>query len=111
MNKKASLQRLTALSDLILDTQLAKLQAAAAERYKSLQRLEDLAAAPSDEANDLTHAATLMRYQRWADARRREINLVLARQTAVWMEARQNAQTAFGRAEVLKKIQTTLMKS
>ena len=110
MKTKASLDRLTTLSDLILDTQLAKLQASAAERNKSLQRLEDLAAPPSDDADDIARAATLMRYERWADARRREINLVLARQTAVWMEARQNAQMAFGRAAVLKRIQKTLKK-
>jgi hypothetical protein len=110
MNAKDSLRRLTALSELILDTRLAKLKASAAERNKSMQRLENLAATLSDDANDLTHAATILRYERWADARRREINLVLARQTAVWLEARQNAQTAFGRAEVLKKIQATLNK-
>jgi len=110
MNNKANLHRLTALSGLILDTQLAKLQASAAERNKSLQQLEGLVAVPSDDPNDLTHTVTLMRYERWADAMRREINLILARQTAAWMEARQNAKTAFGRAEVLKKIQATRSK-
>jgi hypothetical protein len=47
----------------------------------------------------------MVRYQHWADLRRAEINLVLARQTVDWMEARGAAQSAFGRAEVLRQLQ------
>jgi hypothetical protein len=45
-----------------------------------------------------------MRYALWADQRRSEINLVLARQTVEWVEARQEAARAFGRNQVLQKL-------
>jgi hypothetical protein len=105
MKKRQSLARLTALSDVILDQHLAKLQACAAERNASLQRLRDLAPAPAEGLDPITGAATLLRFEIWADARRSEINLVLARQTAAWMEAQAEAKTAFGRAQVLKRLQ------
>lgn len=107
MKHQKNLHRLTALAALIRDQRLAKLQACAAERNMSLQRLQDLAPKPSEEADPIAQATTLMRYETWADARRREINLVLARQTAAWMAARAEAEGAFGRAEVLKKIAKT----
>jgi len=104
MKNTASLHRLRSLSTLILDQHLAKLQAAAAERRISLQRLQDLTPIPAKDLDDVTRAATLMRYERWADKRRRDINLVLAQQTATWMEARGKAQAAFGRADVLMRL-------
>ena len=110
MKNKKGIDRLTALSNLILDQHLAKLQACAAERNRSLQRLQDLAAKPAEGMDDFTRATTLLRYESWADARRREMNLVLARQTVAWMEARKEAQTAFGRANVLQRIGKTLQK-
>lgn len=105
MDKRANLNRLTALSTLILDQHLAQLQASAAARNASLQRLQDLVPIPSDDSDTVTSATTLMRYEHWADSKRREINLVLARQTAIWLEARKGAQVAFGRADVLRRIE------
>lgn len=110
MDKKAKLDRLTALSTLILDQHLARLQAAAAARNISLQRLQDLAPTQSDDLNPITSATTLIRYDLWADTKRREINLVLARQTVIWLDARKAAQEAFGRADVLQRIKTSLQK-
>jgi hypothetical protein len=43
-------------------------------------------------------------YERWAEARRAEINLTLARQTAEWIEARDAARQAFGRADALRRL-------
>ena len=45
-----------------------------------------------------------MRYQLWADQRRSAINLILARQTAAWSEARKDAAEAFGRDAVIAKL-------
>jgi hypothetical protein len=45
-----------------------------------------------------------LEYERWADARRAELNLVIARQTAAWLEARGEAQAAFGRVQALRAL-------
>ena len=45
-----------------------------------------------------------MRYQLWADQRRSDINLTLARQTVTWTEARQDAARAFGRDQALNRL-------
>lgn len=111
MSKKESHSRLTAVSNLILDQHLARLQACAAERNASLQRLRDLAPKPAHQLDEIPLATTLLRYESWADARRSEINQTLARQTAAWLEARMRAETAFGRSEVLRKIQMKAKKN
>lgn len=107
MDKFSNLSRLTALSTLILDQHLAKLQAATAAKNMSLQRLQDLAPMQSEGLDPIVSATTLMRYEHWADSKRREINMVLARQTVTWLEARKASQDAFGRADVLKRIKKT----
>lgn len=104
MKHKNNLQRLNVLAKLILDQRLAKLQACEVDRNQSLRRLQDLVPNPSDEADPIAKVTTLLRYEAWADARRREINLVLARQTVAWMDARKEAQGAFGRADVLTRM-------
>jgi hypothetical protein len=108
---KHSLDRLTAIAEIIVEQRLAKLQACAAERNNSLQRLQDLVPTSSAETDPISQATTLLRYETWADARRREINLLLARQTVAWLEARSEAQSAFGRADVLKKLAKTQKKA
>jgi hypothetical protein len=61
------------------------------------------------EGLDLAPAAQVaLRYQLWADIRRAELNTVLARQTADWLAAREDARHAFGRAEALRGIATRL---
>jgi len=49
-----------------------------------------------------------MRYQLWADQRRAEINLTLARQTATWLEARTEAAQAFGKSQALEGLSRKL---
>jgi len=95
--------RLRSLTDVMLDVRLAELHAAAAARDASLDRLADLdRPAQATGLPDLAAAEVGMRYQRWADQRRAEINLTLARQTAVWIEARQAAALAFGKSQALE---------
>ena len=104
MKHPKSLPRLQALSDLILDQKLAVLQACAAERNATIQRLLDLTPGQPQTLGTIADAQTMLRYESWADARRAEINLILARQTAEWMEARRRAELAFGRANVLHRL-------
>jgi hypothetical protein len=47
-------------------------------------------------------------YNRWAEQRRAELNLVMARQTADWIEARSEAQMALGRVQALEGLATRL---
>lgn len=95
--------RLRSLADLLLEVRLSELQTAAAARAASLDRLADLdrTSQPTD-LPDIAAAEVELRYQRWADQRRADINLVLARQTADWIEARSAAGLAFGKAQALQ---------
>ena len=95
---------------MILDQKLAILQDRAAKRGASLKRLRDLALNTFDALEPVVQAQVQLRYECWADTRRSEINLVLARQTAEWMDARAAAKSAFGRAEVLRNLQEKLRK-
>lgn len=110
MTRKKELAQLGALSGLILDQKLAVLQSLAAERDASLNRLRDLAQDAPVTYETPQEAQVALRYNRWADARRSEINIILARQTAEWLEARTDAKRAFGRAEVLSKLQEKAQK-
>ncbi|RUS59758.1 hypothetical protein EGN72_13785 [Pseudorhodobacter sp. E13] len=105
MTRKKDLARLASLSGLILDQKLAVLQSLAAEREASLQRLRDLAQNNPGKYETPQDAQVALRYNRWADARRADINITLARQTAEWLDARAEAKHAFGRAEVLRQLQ------
>jgi hypothetical protein len=106
MIRREQLDRLGALAKLILDLRLADVQAAGKARDQSLGHLRALAAAPAQDLDPVAAALTDLRYQQWADLRRGEINLTLARQTATWMEAQGRARHAFGQAEVLQKLQS-----
>jgi len=101
--KSAQIARLCTLTDLMLNASLTSLQSAAAARTASLDRLADLDQTTlATDLPNLALAEVEIRYQRWADQRRAEINLTLARQTAAWIEARQAAALAFGKAQALQ---------
>ena len=104
MKPRADLARLAGLADLMLDQRLASLRAAAAARAQSEARLAGLAAAPAPDLGPVVGVTVALAYDRWADARRAEINLTLARQTVEWIDARDGAALAFGRSEVLRKL-------
>lgn len=109
--KSQQIARLGALTDLMLDARLVDLRAAAAARDASLDRLADLARPPSAaDLPDLAAVDVEMRYQRWADQRRAEVNLILARQTVAWLEARQAATLAFGKSQALGGLAKALKK-
>jgi hypothetical protein len=110
MTQKSKLDRLTGLSKLILDQYLTQLQASAAARQASLKQLQDLVPNPADDLDLVTNAKAAIRYEHWADTKRRDINIVLARQTATWLEARLATQTAFGRADVLQRLMRKMTK-
>jgi hypothetical protein len=112
MTQKEDLAKLRLISDLMLEMRLARLTAAAHAKQQSEDQLAGLARTSGLTVGIQPVAAQLaaLNYQRWAESRRAEINLVLARQTAEWIDARDAARTAFGRAEVVGKLQQRLWK-
>lgn len=100
------LERLSRLAQMVLDKDLARVRAAAQVKDASLAALEaiDAPAAPPDGLSPVAAGLAALRYQRWADTRRAEINTRLARQTAEWLEAREKAALAFGRTQALGKL-------
>ena len=105
MTRRKELDPLVRTSGLILDLKLADLRRASLACEESRARLADLATGPVETDLPFSVAAkTGLLYDRWAEARRAEINLTLARQTATWIDARMAARIAFGRAEALRKL-------
>ena len=102
--RKPDLDRLAALAQMVSQARLAELERAARARAESRARLDALNRPLPEGADPLAMAPVALRYNRWAEARRREINLTLARQTAAWLDALDVARDAFGRAEALRRL-------
>lgn len=108
VNRSQRLSRLATITRLVLDHRLAELRQAEAARTASVAQLSALSAPfpPADLPIVAAHRADLL-WQQWADARRRDLNPLLARQTARWLEARAAAQTAIARDNVLAGLART----
>ena len=102
MNRPKELSRLAELAQLMLDHRLGQLRTTADQLDQSRKQLGAInqAAQPAD-LDPVTAVKVGLGYERWADVRRAELNLIIARQTATWLEARGAAQTAFGRVQAL----------
>ncbi|MGB8814337.1 MAG: hypothetical protein WCC57_14255 [Paracoccaceae bacterium] len=105
MNRREQLGRLGKITDLLLELRLADLETAARARQESLDHLSDLKVPQTSDLPLIAAAQANLLYQRWAEARRADINLTLARQTATWIEAQTSARFAFGQAEALRGLQ------
>ena len=111
MSKAKDLSRLAELAQLMLDHRLDQLRTSADLLDQSRMQLGAInqAAKPVD-LDPVTAAKVGFGYDRWADVRRAELNLVIARQTAAWLDAQGEARTAFGRMQALqglaKRLQT-----
>lgn len=106
MNKSQQLSQLRQIADLMLDSQLFALRRAARAKAESEARLAGLdrtIPAPAS-LSEIAAGIAALSYQRWADARRAELNVVLARQTVAWTEARDAARLSFGRKQVLQSL-------
>ena len=103
MTKSQDIRNLQALSQIVLDARLADLRAAARARDQTLAHLRDLTTAQPwiEGASGMAEAQASLAYQRWADARRADLNQTLAQQTALWIEGRDAARQAFGKSDVL----------
>jgi hypothetical protein len=102
MKGRDKLARIRLLSQLVLDGKLNALERTARARQHSLDHLAELnRPLPETDLPAVVAGEVAMRYQNWADQRRGEINLTLARQTVEWIEAREAATRAFGRNQAL----------
>lgn len=103
MSKAKDLSRLADLAQLMLDHRLGQLRVSADQLDQSRGQLAAINR-PSEAADldPLTVARVGLGYERWADVRRAELNLVIARQSAAWHEAQGEARTAFGRVQALQ---------
>lgn len=110
MTKARDLCRLSEVAQLMLDHRLGQLHAAAAELERSRAQLAAInrAARTAEDLAPLVAERVTLTYDRWAEARRSELNLVIARQTVGWMEARSEAQGAFGRVQALQGLAARL---
>jgi hypothetical protein len=105
MTESAKLAQIGLLGELILQARLAELERAARARQQSLDHLGELdRPIPETDLPAAVAAEVALRYQLWADQRRSDINLALARQTLAWVEARQAAACAFGRDQALGRL-------
>ena len=110
MTKPNDLARLTEVAQLMLDHRLGQLRASTAELDRSRMQLAAInaAARPSEALEPVISERVALAYDRWADVRRSEPNLVIGRQTAAWLQARSEAQNAFGRVQALQGLTTRL---
>ena len=105
MSDRGRLDRLVQVSALKRDLALADLSKAALARDRSRAQLAALdRESPPTDLPALADQQVRLAYRHWADRRRAELNLILARQTVDWLARRDAAAQAFGRAEVLGKL-------
>ncbi|MGP3696748.1 hypothetical protein [Rhodobacter sp. NSM] len=107
-SRKSDIEKIAALTRMVLDLRLAELSRVARQRQECLDRLQALEAAPVDDIDPIVAARANLRYQAWADGRRAEINLTLARQSADWTKKSASARTAFARSEALRLLKARL---
>jgi hypothetical protein len=112
MSDRDRMDRLREVSALKREMALADLTKAAHARERSRAQLAALdAESPATDLPALTDLQVRLAYSRWAEKRRADLNLTLARQTADWLMRRDAAALAFGRAEVLDELVRRLVRS
>ena len=105
MKRDQDMARLLELAKMAFDHSLGRLRSSKARLDQSRMQLD--AINQSGQAVDLEPIMATrvgLGYERWADMRRAELNTVIARQTAEWLEARDAAQMAFGRVQALQAL-------
>lgn len=109
MTRPDDYTKIMALADLLLQHRLGQMRQTSAllERSRAQMAAIDQGAAAADLPEVMADRVACD-YRRWADARKAELNEVLARQTLDVMAARAEAQFAFGRMQALRGIAARL---
>ena len=98
---------LSLLTRMVLEMRLAVLRSAGAARQATqaaLTALETPVPAPGDDLALAVVARADLLYDRWVERKRSDLNLRLARETALWLDQRDLAARAFGRNAVLQDL-------
>ncbi len=105
MTRPDDYQKVMALADLLLQHRLGQMRQTSAklEQSRAQMAATDRGATGADLPEVMAERVACD-YRRWADARKAELNEVLARQTLDFMTARAEAQLAFGRVQALRGI-------
>ena len=105
MTRSRDITRLADLAQLVLDHRLGQLRSTASLLDQSRMQLSAInqTSTPAD-LDPMLSTRVGLDYERWADIRRAELNLVIARQTADWMIARDEARSAFGHVQALQSL-------
>lgn len=113
MTRTDQMKRMEEVAGLLFDSRLTDLKHAARARAETEARLAGLAApdAPDGGLSRVAAELAALNYQRWADVRRAELNQILARQTATWIDARDAARLAFGKTQALAGVAAKLAAS
>lgn len=97
-----NLRRLMALSAMVQDLRLAELSQAEAARSASVAALARLDMPSRDvDLDPVAAGRAQVSYARWADVRRNDLKITIARQTEICVAAQDLARTAFGRQQAL----------
>jgi hypothetical protein len=104
MKGQPRIRHLEAIARVGLDRDLAELKAATDRREALKARLAGLEPAAAPGLDPLTAARIGAAHQIWADARRAEINIALARSTADWLDRQDKTRKSFGRWQVLGRL-------
>ena len=110
MSKHDQLRRLQQVASLMFDSRLAQLKTTARAMQETRDHLANLATAPEESTAmpPIAMAVAALRYYRWTDVRRADLNLTLARQTADWLNAREAARAAFGKTQALEAVKARI---
>jgi hypothetical protein len=105
MTVSSKINALQQIADVMLDQRLLALRAANTARTETEMKIAALEVPGGWEDCSLQAAGRAeLLYQAWADARRKDLNLNLARQTVAKMEAEDAARLAFARHTALQKL-------
>lgn len=109
MKTPAQLEDLGRLSRLVLDERLSALRRAQRARQVTLDRISALNCPPVTMDVSLMAAQRAdVNYQIWADQRRMQLNMTLARQTVTSLQAVDAARQAFAKNSMLVRLRAQL---
>jgi hypothetical protein len=102
---RAQLFRLLAMASMVLDAKSQTLREENAKREALVRQLEALEAKPAEQGTVWpTYERAAFGYEQWAARRRADINLQLAAQKALCLQAEAEARLAFGRKSALGRM-------
>lgn len=113
MASNSRIDKISEISKLILESKILKMKASADAKFSIESQISDLNASEcaAGFVTDISDAVTKLSYQIWADRRRQVLNRNLATQTAIWLDARDEALQAHGKFHSLAMLRSKFGKT